>query len=243
MGKETTISWAQSSWNCWHGCIKVSPGCQHCYMYRDKARYGQDPRRVQRSRTTFTAPLRWQEPRTIFTCSWSDFFIAEADGWRDEAWEVIRQTPQHLYLILTKRPERIVAHLPTDWPLPHVWLGVSVESADYLSRITVLQDVQPVAHRFISCEPLLSDLGVLDLRGIDWVIIGGESGPAARDMRLAWLASIVAQCQSAGILVHVKQDAGATPGRQGRIPDDLWALKAVPSMSHAQEAHESRRAE
>ena len=117
MGANSTIEWTEGTWNPWHGCLKVSPGCAHCYMYRDKRRYGQNPTAVVRSKTAFDAPLKWKEPKTIFTCSWSDFFIAEADAWRKDAWEVIRRSPQHTYQILTKRPERISGHLPKGGPL------------------------------------------------------------------------------------------------------------------------------
>jgi Protein of unknown function (DUF5131) len=132
MGKTTLIEWTNASWNPWQGCRKVSPGCKYCYMYRAKERYGQDPTVVRRSKTTFTAPLTWTPPRVpwrVFTCSWSDFVIEEADAWRDEAWDVIRRTPHLTYQVLTKRPERLAGRLPwTTDPWPHVWLGVSVET-------------------------------------------------------------------------------------------------------------------
>ena len=108
MAKTTGIEWATATWNPWHGCTKVSPGCAHCYMYRDKTRYGQNPAAVTRSKTTFFDPLKWKEPQArIFTCSWSDFFIEEADAWRPEAWNIIQNTPQHSYLILTKSIARL----------------------------------------------------------------------------------------------------------------------------------------
>src|SRR3990167_11527130 len=111
MSDKTHINWTEATWNPWHGCIKVSPGCKNCYMYREKNRYGQDPAVVVRSKpATFNAPLKWKEPARVFTCSWSDFFIKQADPWRDEAWDIIYQTPHLTYLILTKRPERIEAH-------------------------------------------------------------------------------------------------------------------------------------
>ena len=151
-------------------------------MYREKKKYGQDPTIIMRSKTTFQAPLKWRHPRRVFTCSWSDFFIEEADAWRDEAWAVIRQTPQHTYMILTKRPERIVNHLPLEWPWPNVWMGVSVEDqARADERIPWLLNT-PATVRFLSVEPLLS---AIDLRryfrpwgrlGVHLVIVGGESG-------------------------------------------------------------------
>lgn len=111
MAFKSAIEWTDATWNPWHGCHKVSAGCKNCYMFRDKKRYGQDPNVVVRSKdATFYAPLKWSEPRTIFTCSWSDFFIEEADPWRDEAFAIMALTPQHTYQVLTKRPDRMLEY-------------------------------------------------------------------------------------------------------------------------------------
>jgi protein gp37 len=187
-------------------------------MYSQMKRYGENPRHVRRSKTKFSEPLKWREGREVFTCSLSDFFIAEADGWRDEAWEVIRRTPQHSYQILTKRPERILDHLPRagDWPWPHVWLGVTVESPAYLWRVESLRQV-PAAVRFLSCEPLLADLGEFDLTGIHWVIAGGESGAQPRPMAEAWLCHLHEQCQRAEVPFFFKQWGGADQKKGGRL--------------------------
>ena len=212
MAKTSAIEWTQATWNPWHGCIKVSPGCAKCYMYRDKERYGQDPRQVARSKTTFTAPQKWKEPKLIFTCSWSDWFIEEADAWRDDAWDVIRKTPQHTYQILTKRPERIGDCLPRDWGWngwDNVWLGVSVETQDYLDRVQMLKQI-PAGLRFISAEPLLGSIDFGDLSGIGWVITGGESDPAnPRPMKPEWAISIRDQCKTFGIPFFHKQNGGS----------------------------------
>ena len=101
MGETTKIEWTGATWNPWYGCLKVSHGCDNCYMYRDMERYGRNPSVVTRSKTQFNMPLKLKEPTLIFTCSWSDFFIREADEWRAEAWEIMRQTPQHTYQVLT----------------------------------------------------------------------------------------------------------------------------------------------
>ena len=211
MAETSSIEWTNATWNPWHGCIKVSPGCKNCYMYRDKKRYGQNPKQIVRSKTTFSAPLDWNQPRLIFTCSWSDWFIEEADEWRDEAWSVIRATPYHTYQILTKRPDRILGHLPTDWGVGwhNVWLGVSIESQDYIDRKQTLCEA-PAQVRFISAEPLLGplDLGALDR--IHWVITGGESGPKARPMDMDWVRSIRYQCQRAQVPYFHKQNGGTT---------------------------------
>ena len=211
MAKSSLIEWTDGTWNPWHGCIKVSPGCKQCYMYRDKARYGQDPKQVVRSRTTFYEPLRWKEPRLVFTCSWSDWFIEDADQWRDEAWELIRSTPQHTYQLLTKRIERVDDHLPEDWGegYPNVWLGVSIESQDYVWRKELLQQV-PSRVRFISAEPLLGPIHFGSLRGIGWVITGGESGPKARPLSLDWVRSIREQCRETRVPFFHKQHGGTS---------------------------------
>jgi protein gp37 len=200
-------------------------------MYRDQERYGRDPREVVRSKTTFRDPLKWADGRKVFTCSWSDFFIEDADPWRAEAWDIIRQTPQHTYQILTKRPELIRERLPEDWGAgwPHVWLGVSVETQQYASeRIPVLL-ATPAALRFLSCEPLLGRITFpLPCResvfwgGVRWIIVGGESGSPHRVMDMRSLGEVVTACRDARCPVWVKQDSGDKPGRQGRIPDDLW---------------------
>ncbi len=222
MGRFSDIEWTEATWNPWHGCQKVSPGCAHCYMYRDKTRYGQDPSNVIRGKTTFELPLKWKDSKLIFTCSWSDFFIADADPWRSEAWEIIRATPRHTYQILTKRPERVAEHLPKDWPLPNVWLGVSVENPRFYSRIKILGGIAaPV--RFLSLEPLLTAMPKLPLRGISWVIVGGESGPHARPMRPEWVCDIRDQCVRANVPFFFKQWGGARKSIAGRnLEGRVW---------------------
>lgn len=243
MGEQTAIGWTEKTWNPWHGCTKISPGCKFCYMYRDKARYGQDPTKIVRSKTTFIAPLSWHDPAMVFTCSWSDFFIAEADEWRKDAWNIIRATPHLTYQILTKRPERIAKHLPADWFVQdrwrHVWLGVSVESDKYTWRLEKLFSVEAAVH-FASFEPLLSDVGNIaeylphskthgacKHRKLGWAIIGGESGSERREMDMEAFESLLDQLRGF-VPVYVKQDSGLYSGQQGRIPNELW-LKEFPS--------------
>ncbi len=220
MGEISKIQWTDATWNPWHGCKKVSDGCKYCYMYRDKERYGQDPTKVLRSKDNFLVPLKWKEPRLIFTCSWSDFFIDEADAWRKEAWAIIKATPQHTYQILTKRPERILGCLPDDWGngYDNVWLGISAENQEqYDIRYWALRAV-PAIIKFISIEPLL---GIVMLggavyqwdgwsNGVDWVIVGGESGNDTGNYRyrpcdVNWISGIVEQCDREGVPVFVKQ--------------------------------------
>lgn len=201
------IQWTESTWNPWHGCKKVGPGCKYCYMFRDKERYGQDPSTVLRSKTNFNTPLKWRDSKLIFTCSWSDFFIEEADQWRPEAWEIIKATPQHTYQVLTKRPERILEQLPDDWGpelYSHVWLGVTGENEECAySRMRELLKV-PAEVRFLSAEPLLEDItsprNKKLINQLDWLIVGGESGFSTgkyryRPMELSWLKEILDHCR------------------------------------------------
>lgn len=184
-------------------------------MFREKEFYGQNPNVVVRSKTVFNNPLKWQRTgelpagSKIFTCSWSDFFIEEADEWRPEAWKTIQQTPQYIYQILTKRPERITQHLPNVWPLPNVWLGVSVENERmFRPRVEALESAPSryASIRFLSLEPLLSDIWIEpDLMGQtscgrpNWVIVGCESGSKRRPMKTDYAKSIMEQCKSAGV--------------------------------------------
>lgn len=247
--KDTKIGWTDSTVNFWHGCTKVSPGCKFCYMYRDKERYGLDPTVVVLSKPkTFRAALQWKEPRRIFTNSWSDFFIREADPWREAAWDIIRRTPQHAWQILTKRPERIMECLPADWGTgwDNVWLGVSVETqATAIARIPLLYQV-PAKTRFLSCEPLLEDINITNagvyLDGgsnidADWVIIGGESGNDTGKYRYRpcnhiWIYNILAQAiynPGGRVPVFVKQTGTHIAKlmnlkhRHGADPDE-WPL-------------------
>lgn len=215
MGETTGISWTEKTWNPWHGCHKISPGCKNCYMFSDKKRYGQDPNIVVRSKTTFRDPLRWKDPALVFTCSWSDWFIEEADAWRPEAYDIIERTPHLTYQILTKRIERLFMELDgiNGKVRDNVWLGVSVEDRAYgLPRIDILRLI-PAALRFLSIEPLLEDLGRINLEGIDWVILGGESGAGARILNVDWVSRLIDQCRVDGVKCFVKQ-FGSRPGYQ-----------------------------
>lgn len=244
MGDKTEIAWTNYTWNPWQGCHKVSDGCINCYMFRDKTRYGQDPENVHRSSpTTFNAPLKWSkalphgETKLVFTCSWSDFFIKEADGeWRDDAWQIIRQTPNLIYQILTKRPQRIEKCLPADWGTegyPNVWLGVTCENQTEADRrIPHFLNV-PCAKRFLSCEPLLGplDLDLCDtvvkdesyqgmrFEFLHQVIVGGESGSNFREMKPEWAISLRDQCEAAGVPFFFKQWSGLKPSALGHLLD------------------------
>lgn len=185
-------------------------------MFTAQARYGQDPHRVTKCGAgVWGQPFRWNKaaaesrtPRKVFTCSWSDFYIEESDEWRDEALSVVDKTPWLEYQILTKRPERV----PVNESRANVWIGVSVENRKQgLPRIDILREIT-AAVRFLSIEPLLEDLGKINLDGIDWVIVGGESGPGYRSMSIGWAHRIYLQCLDAGVPFWFKQDSGNRPG-------------------------------
>lgn len=210
--KNSNIQWTDDTWSPWQGCRKVSSGCKKCYMYRDKRRYGQDPTTVVRSKpATFNAPLTKLVGPLVFVCSWSDFFIEEADPWRDEAWDIIRQTPHLTYQILTKRAEGIRHCLPEDWGddgWPNVWLGVSVETEDYLWRIIPLEDI-PAVVKFVSYEPALEYVDFTTFSPtLDWVISGGESGPNPRRANLDWFRQVRDDCKKNNIAYFHKQHGG-----------------------------------
>lgn len=230
MGDKTNITWTDKTWNPWYGCRKVSAGCKNCYMFRDMKHYGKDPNTVQKSKSTFNVPLKWKEPSKIFVCSWSDFFIEDADDWRAEAWDIIKRCPQHTFQLCTKRPERIAQCLPSDWGrelYKHVWLGATTEDQQMFDeRIGKLLKVPAEVH-WLSIEPMLSniliDFGRPRFFGdyppvpIDWVVVGGESGPGYRKMDLNWARSIRDQCQSAGVPFFFKQESGLHPGTNPKL--------------------------
>lgn len=214
MGQATIISWTHHTWNPWRGCTKISPGCKNCYMFTAQERYGNDPRIVLRTKT-WKDPLRWQRlaateriRELVFTCSWSDWFHEAADEWRDEAWTLIKNCPNLVFQILTKRPERIAEHLPADWGsgYENVWLGTSIETNDYVWRANVLRET-PAAVRFISAEPLLGPLSDLNLRDIHWLIVGGESGPKFRAMDVRWVRQLRNRAVKQGVAFFFKQSA------------------------------------
>lgn len=223
MGERTGIEWTHRpgtvgrTWNPWYGCHKVSPACAHCYAEREMTRYGKDFNTVTRAKDgTFYAPLKWKEPSTVFTCSWSDFFIEEADEWRAEAWNIVLQTKQHTYLVLSKRTGRI-ERSALEWP-PHIWLGASVETTRQYHRIDELRRVN-ARIRFLSMEPLLAETRNTNLEGVHWVIVGTESGPNARPTDYDWIRRLRDKCQAEGVAFFVKQ---LTTKGGIKIPFDSW---------------------
>ena len=226
MGDKSTIEWTDSTWNPVTGCSKVSPGCKNCYAERLAARLHAmgNPRyqngfEVTLHEDQLTLPLRWKQPRKIFVNSMSDLFHeAVPDDFILKAFKIMERADWHLFQILTKRSDRL-AELASKLPWPdNIWQGVSVENADYTSRIDSLLKV-PAAVRFISVEPLLGPIPSLPLTGISWVIVGGESGPNHRSIEKGWVRGIRDQCRRAKVPFFFKQWGGATPKAGGRSLD------------------------
>jgi protein gp37 len=252
---DTHIEWSEVVWNPTTGCDRVSDGCDHCYALTMAARLkamGQakyqrdgDPRTsgpgfgLTKHPDVLEQPLRWRKPRKVFVNSMSDLFHEEVNSaFLAAVFDVMRRTPQHIYQILTKRHGRLRSVMRTavpgeGWPLPNVHIGVTVENQQWADiRVPALLGVEAEV-RWLSCEPLLGPVDLSPwLHGLQWVVVGGESGPDARPMELDWARQIVRQCQDAGVPVFVKQDSGPKPGMRGRLPDDLWIKEfpaAVPS--------------
>jgi protein gp37 len=183
-------------------------------------RYPASPKTVIVHEDLLTLPLKWQKPRTIFTCSMSDFFHEQiSDEHRDRALSTVRETPQHVYQILTKRSYVMKRYGDRIGGFPHnIWLGVSVEDARFRFRMEHLRQAA-AGTKFLSIEPLIGAVGKLDLEGIDWVIVGGESGPNHRPLNLDWAREIRDQCMNEGVAFFFKQVGGPTPKSGGRLLD------------------------
>ena len=209
----TKIEWTDATWNPVTGCTKTSAGCVHCYaemMSRRLQAMGTDKYKngfqVTLHEDALNEPKKWRKPRTIFVCSMSDLFHKDVPfEFVDKVMQVIKETPQHRYQLLTKRAERIEEYFQTREVPKNVWLGVTVEVQSSKGRIDNLRTIKDAPIRFLSCEPLLEDLGTLDLTGIDWIIVGGESGTQARPMKEEWVKNIKAQCDAAGKAFFFKQ--------------------------------------
>jgi protein gp37 len=231
MSDRSTIEWTDATWNPVRGCTKISPGCAHCYAETFAERFrgvpghpyeqGFDLRLIPEK---LAEPFKWASRRRVFVNSMSDLFH---EGVPDEyilrVADVMKAANWHTFQVLTKRSERMAELLRTKLrfaaELPHIWWGVSVENRKHgLPRIDHLRTA-PACVRFLSVEPLLEDLGVIDLNGIHWVIVGGESGHGARPMHAAWVRSVRDQCQAAGVKFFFKQWGGVQKSKFGRTLD------------------------
>ena len=232
MATRTAIEWTEVTWNPSTGCDRISAGCDNCYaltlakrlkaMGAAKYQVDGDPRTsgpgfgIAIHPDALRLPYAWRSPRVVFVDSMSDLFHARVPvTFLRQVFAVIADTPQHTYQVLTKRSSRL-RRLgdQLNWP-PNLWMGVSVENAEALYRISDLRSV-PAAVRFLSCEPLIGPLDGLGLDGIGWVIAGGESGPGSRPCDRAWVTSIRDRCISAGVPFFFKQWGGRTPRAGGR---------------------------
>lgn len=223
MASNSHIEWTDATWNPVTGCTKVSPGCKHCYAERLAHRLqlmGQANYRNGFSLTLqpqmLEVPLQWKTPKRIFVNSMSDLFHKDvAADYIKKVFAVMARADRHQFQVLTKRSGRLRELSPVlPWPV-HIWRGVSVENEDYLDRVDDLR-VSGAAVKFLSLEPLLGPLPKLNLRGIDWVIVGGESGPGARPMREEWVVDIRDQCIRRGVAFFFKQWGGVQKSRNGR---------------------------
>ncbi len=224
MSIRSSIEWTESTWNPMTGCTKISPGCKHCYAERMALRLqamGQ-PKYANGFKLTLhehmlEQPLSWKKPQKIFVNSMSDLFHEDAPlVFVHRVFDVMRRASWHTFQVLTKRSRRLLELNPEiDWPT-NVWMGVSVENQGYTFRVEHLG--QTDAHvKFLSLEPLLGPLPGLDLRGIDWVIVGGESGPGARPMTEQWVIDIRDQCLAVHVPFFFKQWGGVRKKQAGRV--------------------------
>jgi len=226
MADRSKIEWTQATWNPVTGCSKVSAGCKNCYAERmalrlqamGNARY-QNGFAVTLHEDVLDLPKSWHTPRLVFVNSMSDLFHERVPvEFIQKVFATIQACPRHTFQVLTKRSKRLrelVDLLP--WP-PNLWMGVTVENASVKDRIDDLRSV-PAAVRFVSCEPLLGPLEDLDLAGIHWVVVGGESGPGARPMRVEWIRSILRQCRRENVPFFFKQWGGTRKDLTGRQLD------------------------
>ena len=224
MAVKSSIEWTESTWNPLTGCTKISPGCKYCYAERMAKRLkamGQ-PNYVNGFKLTMhedalKLPLRWKKPQTIFVNSMSDLFhVGVPDVFIFSAFDVMRRASWHCFQVLTKRSERVVEISPRLPWADNIWMGVSVENQNHTYRIEHLRQTEAKI-KFLSLEPLLGPLRHLRLEGIDWVIVGGESGPGARPMDEAWVIDIRNQCQTAGVPFFFKQWGGVQKKKAGRL--------------------------
>jgi len=223
MALKSKIEWTENTWNPVTGCTKISDGCQNCYAYKmalrlqkmhnQKYKNGFD---VTLHETCLSEPQTWKKPSMIFVNSMSDLFHdAIPLEYIQRVFQVMNNTPQHVFQILTKRAERLLDVAPKlNWT-SNIWQGVTVESFKYTKRIDLLRNT-PAHIKFISFEPLISDVGLLNLNGIDWAIVGGESGPKCRPVQEEWILQIKQQCEEQDTLFYFKQWGGTNKKKHGR---------------------------
>jgi len=237
MGANSKIEWTEATWNPVAGCSIISPGCTNCYAMRmaerleamGQTKYMGLTRRsggrakwngkIRLDQASLSIPIKWKQARMIFVNSMADLFHEDVPlPFIQKVFEVMRNCPQHTFQVLTKRSERLAQlSLELHWA-PNIWMGVSVESAEFTDRIDHLRSTG-AAVKFLSLEPLVGDVGRLDLSSINWAIAGGESGPGARPMHPTWVRSIRDQCIANDVAFHFKQWGGVNKKKTGRVLD------------------------
>jgi len=223
MAHNSAIEWTGSTWNPVTGCVKISPGCMHCYAERMAKRLQamRQPNYASGFKPALhehalDLPLQWKRPQTIFVNSMSDLFLKDVPAeFIKKVFDVMRKAQRHTFQVLTKRSERLM-QLSHELPwMPNIWMGVTVENSDCTFRIDHLRQTGAYV-KFLSIEPLLGPILNLDLYGIDWVIVGGESGPGARPMQPEWVLDIRGQCRKARVPFFFKQWGGVRKKKAGR---------------------------
>ncbi len=240
MALSSSIEWTESTWNPLTGCTKVSPGCANCYAERMSLRLRAMGNPNYANGFTITLhedalglPLKWRRQQTIFVNSMSDLFHENVpDEFIFRVFDIMQRADWHCFQILTKRSERLLDISPKLTWMPHIWMGVSVEEQNYTYRIDHLRRTGANV-KFLSIEPLLGPISILNLEGIDWVIVGGESGPKSRPLKKSWVIDIRDQCQENNVPFFFKQWGGINKKKAGReldghTWDEIPAL--LPSM-------------
>jgi protein gp37 len=243
MAVNSSIEWTESTWNPVTGCTKVSPGCKHCYAERMALRLqamGQanyrNGFRLTLHEEALKLCLEWKRPQLILVNSMSDLFHEQVPvEFIHRTFDVMRHAHWHQFQVLTKRSERLLKLDPVLTWAPNIWMGVSVESQDYTFRIDHLKQTR-ARIKFLSLEPLLGALPNLDLHGIDWVIVGGESGPGARPVNPSWVLDIRNQCQQNGAPLFFKQWGGFNKKKAGRMLEGrTWdEMPSTPDLARLQ---------
>lgn len=238
MGSSSSIEWTEATWNPVTGCTKVSPGCRHCYAERmaerlqamGQERY-QDGFNLRLHPDIIELPLTWRKARTIFVNSMGDLFHdGVPEDFIHRVYSTMERARRHTFQVLTKRSARLRALAPRLPWSKNIWQGVTVEDADHVSRISDLVEV-PAAVRFLSLEPLLGPIPHLPLAGVDWVIVGGESGPGARPISESWVEEIREQCEKQRVSFFFKQWGGVNKARAGReLAGRTWDAVPEPSL-------------
>jgi protein gp37 len=230
MGDRSAIEWTDATWNPVTGCTKITAGCDNCYAERFAERWRGIPGHpfehgfdLMLKPDRLNQPLAWKRPRMIFVNSMSDLFHKDVPtSYVDRVFDVMERADHHVFQVLTKRSplmrDYLLARYADRAPPPHIWLGVSVEDSRSSARIAHLRQ-SPAAIRFLSAEPLIGPIGAVDLTGIHWVIVGGESGPGARPIDPDWVRSLRDQCLEQGVAFFFKQWGGVRPKAGGRELD------------------------